>query len=120
MAHLAGVPATLIQSHMKVESGGNAGAIGDGGASIGLMQIKPGTAKVVAQRAGELLGRAPDLRNPFDNLLLGGLLLRRYLDQTNGDVSAAAQKYNGGEGTSGNSMTRTYAGKIIDNFRGGG
>ena len=35
-------------------------------------------------------------------------------------VSAAAQKYNGGEGTSGNSMTRTYAGKIIENFRGGG
>jgi Transglycosylase SLT domain len=120
VASLVQIPPSLIQAHMKLESGGNAGAIGDQGRSFGLMQIQPGTFAVVAPQASRLLGRTADIRNPLDNLLAGGLLLRRYLDKTNGDVAAAAQLYNGGEGTSGNPHTRWYAGEIVKNFLGGG
>jgi hypothetical protein len=118
VASLVKIPPQLIQAHMKLESGGNAGAIGDQGRSIGLMQIQPGTAATVAPQAGTLLGRTPDLRNPLDNLLVGGLLLRRYLDKTNGDVHAAAQLYNGGEHTSGNAHTRWYGDTIVKNYTG--
>jgi soluble lytic murein transglycosylase-like protein len=118
VASLVKIPPQLIQAHMKLESGGNAGAIGDQGRSIGLMQIQPGTAATVAPQAGALLGRAPNLRNPLDNLVVGGLLLRRYLDKTNGDVHAAAQLYNGGEHTSGNAHTRWYGDTIVKNYTG--
>jgi soluble lytic murein transglycosylase-like protein len=118
VASLVKIPPQLIQAHMKLESGGNAGAIGDQGRSIGLMQIQPGTAATVAPQAGALLGRAPNLRNPLDNLMVGGLLLRRYLDKTNGDVHAAAQLYNGGEHTSGNAHTRWYGDTIVKNYTG--
>src|SRR5262245_25719111 len=100
VSDLAGVPPELIESHMHLKSGGNPNALGDQGRSHGLMQIQPATFAIVAKHAGELLGRTPDLDNPFDNLLAGGLLLRRYLDKTNGDVKAAARMYNGGEGVS--------------------
>lgn len=112
VSNLAGIPPEVIQAHMHVETGGR-NVIGDQGRSFGVMQIQPGTAAVVGKHAGELLGRAPDLMNPFDNILVGGLLLRRYLDKTNGDWNAAAQMYNGGEGTTGNSMTRDYVGKVF-------
>lgn len=121
VSSLVGVPPELIRAHMRVESSGNADSIGDNGRSFGLMQIQPGTAATVAAQARDALGgQRPDLMNPLHNLLIGGLLLRRYLDQTNGDWAKAAQMYNGGEHTSGNAQTRWYAGKIGENFMGGG
>ena len=78
------------------------------------MQITPGTFKSVAGQAGDLLGRTPSLENPFDNLLAGGLLLRRYLDKTGGDVAAAGRMYFGGENTAAHGPLTAQYGRDID------
>jgi len=88
---------------MQQESGGRPGLTSHPAAgqvqtpAQGLMQITPGTFASVAPQAAELLGRRPQLGNPIDDILAGGLLLRRYLDKTGGDLRKTAAMYHGGE-----------------------
>jgi hypothetical protein len=91
---LVGVPAPLIQRTMLRESSGDPTAAA--GSARGLMQVKPGTFAMVAPQLRDMLGRKPQLENPLDNLLAGGLIMRQALDKTNGDVKAAARLYTAG------------------------
>jgi hypothetical protein len=61
------------------------------------MQITPGTFKTVAAEVSKITGRTASLNDPLDNIVAGGLLYKKYLDATNGDVAAAARLYHGGE-----------------------
>lgn len=105
VSSLVGVPAELLHSVMQQESGGNPNAVSHPGPdqvqtpAHGLMQITPGTFASVAPQAAKLLGRKPDPSNPLDNILASGLLWRKYLDRSQGDVGIAAKMYHGGEGT---------------------
>jgi soluble lytic murein transglycosylase-like protein len=73
------------------------------------MQVTPGTFQSIRPQVERLLGREASVQNPFDNLLGGALLWRKYLDQTDGDVEAAARLYHGGENPAGHGpRTRQY------------
>lgn len=86
-----GLPSSLLYAVMKQESMFNPHAVSSAGA-VGLMQIMPRTAAMVAAEAGLA---APDLRDPQTNLTLGirflSSLYVRY-----GDRRLALAAYNAG------------------------
>lgn len=83
------VPVELILAMIKVESGYQADIIGDGGDSIGLMQIQPAW---WGERMAEL--GVTDLTNPYENVTLGIDLMATYLRSGLG-IEWSLMAYNG-------------------------
>lgn len=95
-----GVPPVLLASVMNRESGGNPSAAGDttlpGGPSIGLMQIRPDTAR---SPGFGMTGVDPaTLADPEANLRFGAQYLKALHAANGGDWTKALQAYNGGQG----------------------
>jgi hypothetical protein len=87
------VPEPMIRSVMRVESGGQRGAVSPKGAS-GLMQVMPETYRELAGKHN--LG--PDRFEPRNNILAGTAYLRENYDRFGGDWGKALAAYNAGPG----------------------
>lgn len=85
-------PAVVIAVIWK-ESTYRADAVGDGGNSLGLMQIQP-------RWHGARMDRldCPDLLDPFQNVTVGIDILAGHLDSYDGNISMALMAYNAGAG----------------------
>lgn len=83
-------PAVIIAVAWK-ESTYNADAVGDGGNSLGLMQIQPRWHKERMDRLN-----CQDLLDPFQNVTVGVDILAGLLDNYDGDISMALMAYNAG------------------------
>jgi soluble lytic murein transglycosylase len=84
----------FIYAIMRTESFFMPGIKSEAGA-VGLLQLMPGTAKMVAKG----LGYSPadiDLTNPRVNIRLGAAFLRELVNRFNGDEMRAVLAYNGG------------------------
>lgn len=84
-----GVDAPIVFAMIGVESGYNPAAVGDNGHSIGLMQIWQ---DIHTDRMQRLC--AADLRDPYQNVLVGIDLLAELMDYGNG-LDWALSFYNG-------------------------
>lgn len=83
-------PAVVI-AMIKRESGFQADAIGDGGNSLGLMQIQPYWHQARMDKLG-----CTDLLEPYQNVTVGVDLLAYLIDSYDGDVGKALTAYNRG------------------------
>ena len=81
----AGLPAALVESVARVESGFRQDAVSSKGA-LGVMQLMPGTAKALEA----------DPRDTAQNIDAGARLLRDLLIKYDGDVVKALSAYNAG------------------------
>ena len=82
---------SLIFAIIEVESGYEAGAIGDSGNSLGLMQIQPMWNEERMQRLG-----VTDLMDPYQNVRVGINILAEYAAKYE-DITFVLMCYNGGE-----------------------
>ena len=85
-----GVDMSLVLAIIGQESNYNAGALGDGGNSIGLMQIQPQHHQKQMDRLG-----MTDLMDPYQNVTIGIDLLAELIDKNNG-TEWAVTAYNAG------------------------
>lgn len=85
-----GVDPAFVIALIEKESSYNSSAIGDGGDSIGLMQIQP---RWHIERMDKL--GVDDLLNPYENVALGVDILADYIDEGFG-IEWALHAYNGG------------------------
>lgn len=121
-AQLAGLDPQILQLVISQESGGNVNAISHPAPgqvqtpAHGIMQVTPGTFLTVEPQLEHLLGRKVGVDNPFDNLLAGALLWRKYLDQTDGDIGEAARLYHGGNVNARGPHTQQYVADIQRRF----
>lgn len=83
-------PAVIIGMIWK-ESTYTSAAIGDGGNSLGLMQIQPRWHKERMDRLD-----CPDLLDPFQNVTVGIDILAGLIDNYDGNISMALMAYNAG------------------------
>jgi peptidoglycan lytic transglycosylase len=79
------------ESKFDARAGSEAGA-------IGLMQLRPETAKGIALRTGGTKFQVSDLYDPELNVRYGAWYLRHLLDAFGGDMRRALAAYNGGRG----------------------
>ena len=92
-----GVDMPLILAIIGQESNYKAGAVGDGGSSIGLMQIQPQYHQARMDRLGVM-----DLSDPYQNVEVGIDLIAELMDENKGtewavtayNAGAAAADYN--------------------------
>ena len=84
-----GVPLQLARAVVRKESGYNAGARGAG--TVGLMQIKPATARGIGYE-----GSTAALYDPETNLRWGMKYLGRAYELGGGDTCGTALRYQGG------------------------
>lgn len=102
---LTGIDPVLLQAVVAQESSGNPNAVGPvtpytqgkKNRARGLMQVQPTTFEGVRPQVESLIGRSADIHDPLSNLVAGSLLYQQYLEQTGGDIAAAARLYYGGE-----------------------
>lgn len=90
-----GIPPELAMSIARQESEMNPAAISPAGAR-GLMQLMPGTAKLVAGDLGLSYSQARLTSDPDYNVQLGSRYLAMMLDRFDGSVILAAASYNAG------------------------
>ena len=90
----SGLPIALVDAVITMESGYNPSARGSSG-EIGLMQVKPATARMVRSLTGV---RAGSLSVPADNLRIGMAYLNWCYKRAKRDVSATIGCYNAGPG----------------------
>jgi len=87
------VDPALVYAIIRQESGFNPAAVSPAGAT-GLMQLMPGTAKIMTS------GRKADLKNPQVSIVIGQRYIARLLkeDAVQGDLFMLAAAYNAGPG----------------------
>jgi hypothetical protein len=98
------VPMSLILAIIQTESSFDPHATSCAGA-IGLMQVMPATHRDFTPPGSP----RTDIREPAGNILVGTSILRRYLDQADGDMDRALSRYSGG--------TRGYAKRVYARWR---
>lgn len=102
-----GVPVDLAHAVVRVESNFNAKARGSAG-EIGLMQIKPATARMMGYR-----GTAKGLYDPETNIKFGMKYLAMAHDLGGGTTCGTILKYNAGHGAKRmNPVSKRYCGKV--------
>jgi len=93
-AHKAGLDPELIVGLIHVESSGRSRAISRVGA-LGLMQLRPATARAVAEQLGVEWSGPETLFDPVLNVRMGVYYLARLVDRF-GDLDTALAAYNWG------------------------
>ncbi|WP_374708640.1 lytic transglycosylase domain-containing protein [Shinella sp. CPCC 101442] len=102
-----GVPVDLAHAVVRVESNFNPKARGSAG-EIGLMQIKPATARMMGYR-----GNAKGLYDPETNIKFGMKYLAMAHDLGGGTTCGTILKYNAGHGAKRmNPVSKRYCGKV--------
>ncbi|WP_064694704.1 lytic transglycosylase domain-containing protein [Rhizobium aegyptiacum] len=102
------VPVALATAVIRVESNFNPNARGSHG-EIGLMQIKPATARMMGYS-----GSAKGLFDPETNIKYGMKYLAAAHDLGGGETCNTILKYNAGHGaTRMNPVSKTYCGKVL-------
>lgn len=102
-----GVPVDLAHAVVRVESNFNPRARGSAG-EIGLMQIKPATARMMGYRGG-----AKGLYDPETNIKFGMKYLAMAHDLSGGTTCGTILKYNAGHGAKRmNPVSKRYCGKV--------
>ncbi|WP_245409067.1 lytic transglycosylase domain-containing protein [Shinella sp. WSJ-2] len=102
-----GVPVDLAHAVVRVESNFNPKARGSAG-EIGLMQIKPATARMMGYR-----GTAKGLYDPETNIKFGMKYLAMAHDLGGGTTCGTILKYNAGHGAKRmNPVSKRYCGKV--------
>jgi hypothetical protein len=102
-----GVPVDLAHAVVRVESNFNPKAHGSAG-EIGLMQIKPATARMMGYR-----GTAKGLYDPETNIKFGMKYLAMAHDLGGGTTCGTILKYNAGHGAKRmNPVSKRYCGKV--------
>lgn len=85
-----GLSYELVLAVIMTESSGRADTVGDGGASIGLMQIQP-------KWYGELIANTGlSVDKPVENVELGIRILLGFIEENNGSLDRALKQYNSG------------------------
>lgn len=80
----------LVLAVIMTESSGRADTVGDGGASVGLMQIQP-------KWYGELIAETGlSVDKPVENVELGIRILCGFMDENDGNLDKALKQYNSG------------------------
>ncbi|MGX1264936.1 soluble lytic murein transglycosylase-like protein [Rossellomorea marisflavi] len=108
-----GIPAKLIHSVVKQESGYDPAATSHAGAA-GLMQLMPGTARGLG---------VTDVFDPEQNVFAGSKYLKQMLVKYDGDMKLALAAYNAGPGNVDKysgvppfQETQNYVRKIMDSY----
>ncbi|WP_409530198.1 lytic transglycosylase domain-containing protein [Shinella sp.] len=102
-----GVPVDLAHAVVRIESNFNPRARGSAG-EIGLMQIKPATARMMGYRGG-----AKGLYDPETNIKFGMKYLAMAHELGGGTVCGTILKYNAGHGAKRmNPVSKRYCGKV--------
>lgn len=100
------VDPAIVLAMIWRESRYNAGAVGDSGNSLGLMQIQP----YWHGRRMERLG-CEDLLDPYQNVVVGIDYLAESIDRYDGDVAKALVAYNAGHY---NGIVTAYAESVLE------
>lgn len=87
-----GLEPAVVMGIVKVESQYDAGAIGDNGNALGLMQIQPRWHRERMERLG-----VTDLLDPCQNITVGVDYLTELLDYYDGHIDKALVAYNAGQ-----------------------
>ena len=103
IATRSGVDPNIVKAIIKEESGGNPNAVGDGGESIGLMQIQPRWHRAKMEELGIV-----SLYDPQENVILGCCVLSDLYDKY-GNYEDALSVYNSGNTEDG----KAYAERIL-------
>lgn len=110
-----GVPVSLAHAVIKVESNYQPGMVGRAG-EIGLMQIKPATARMMGYS-----GSAKGLHNPETNIKYGMKYLGMARELGGGTTCGTILKYNAGHGAKRmNPTSSAYCRKVVAQIGGAG
>lgn len=80
----------LVLAVIMTESSGKADAVGDGGASVGLMQIQPKWYEKLISETGLSVDK------PIENVELGIRILLGFIEENDGSLDRALKQYNSG------------------------
>lgn len=80
----------LVLAVIMTESSGKADAVGDGGASVGLMQIQPKWYEKLISETGLSVDK------PIENVELGIRILLGFTEENDGSLDKALKQYNSG------------------------
>jgi soluble lytic murein transglycosylase len=114
-AHEHGLDPNLLFAVMRVESVYNPRIVSYAGA-IGLLQIMPGTGRLIAQAIGRAEFRVDELLDPATNIEFAAWYLASLLRRFDGRVPLAVAAYNGGPHNVRAWMRETPAGMPLDAF----
>jgi soluble lytic murein transglycosylase-like protein len=119
----SGFPLTLVLAIIEVESSGNTLAESSTGA-LGLMQLRPDTARATAHKIGLPWNGDATLFDPADNVRLGVAYLEQMVDRF-GDLPIALTAYNWGPTRvsgflkRGEQVPEAYANRVLQTFERG-